>query len=463
MVTRLKVKTLTSISPSTSQINAGRQLLSKLVSEKQMSPEGKAWLTFALDPFHDKDIKGVQGIPDSFGGKSVICSVVQEIQIKKPDTIVGNWGCRIATYPVATTTILNRAKTFSNVISYSTEGPYIIAPVQITYAADGTDFSEFGINADVLSIPQAFTKGPFKVGAFGLEVVNTTADLQRQGLVTCARMNQTSLQPYTAQIYPNNVAYATYGSVFPIRTVPKNLQEMTLLTGNTAWKAAEGAYSVIALKNHLSTAPIMQPKYPLLCASDMASGDCELIDCAIQGLTQAVVPGLGPAVSSVYWSQTPGELPSDSTIIMFTGLSEQSTLTVRARWMIERYPNDQESEIVVLANPTASFDPIALEIYSQVMQQVPAAVMFSENPEGEWWKQVLGTLADVVGTGLLAIPHPVAKAAGAAALMANKTFNPQNSTMKTGKSKDGTVKAKKRKNPNKPSKDNTGKPVPIRI
>lgn len=430
-----------------------------------MSPEGKAWLTFALDPFHDKDIKGVQGIPDSFGGKSVVCSVVQEFQIKKPDSISGNWSCRIATYPVSTTTVLNRSKIYSNLVSVSTEGPYLIAPVQINYASDGSDFDEFGLNADVLSIPTAFTKGPFKVGAFGLEVVNTTSDLHRQGLVTCARMNQTSLLPYTAQIMKTTLSSYTWGSLFPIRTVPKNLEEMTLLTGNTAWKAAEGAYSVVALKNQLTTAPMMTPSYPVLCSTDFQSGSQVVIDGACQDITFAPIPGMGvtgnPSLAA--FSIVPGTLPLDSTIMMFTGLSPETTLTVRARWMIERYPNDTEAEIVVLANPTPAYDPVALEIYSQVMQQVPAAVMFSENPEGEWWKQVLGSLADVVGTGLLAVPHPAAKAAGAAALMANKTFNPTNSTMKVKQGKDGKLKAKPRKNPNKPSKDQTGKPVAIKM
>lgn len=430
-----------------------------------MSPEGKAWLTFALDPFHDKEIKGVEGIPDAFGGKSVVCSVVQELQIKKPDSITGNWSVRIATYPVATTTILNQAYAYSNLINVTSDGPYVIAPVQITYASDGADFSEFGLNADVLSIPTAFTKGPFKVGAMGLEVVNTTADLQRQGLVTCARMNQNSLDPKTYQIMKPNLSSYGWFSMFPIRTVPKNLDEMTLLTGNTAWKAAEGAYSVVALKNQLTTAPSMQPTFPLLLSDDISTGSPTVISGACQDLTHAPVPGLGvtgnPALT--YINNVPGSMPSDSTIMMFTGLSEQTTLTVRARWMIERYPNDSESEIVVLATPTPAFDPIALEIYSQVMQQVPAAVMFSENPEGEWWKQVLGTMADVVGTGLTMIPHPAAKAAGAAALMANKAFNPQNSTVKVATNKKGELKAKKRKNPNKIPKNPTGKPVPINV
>lgn len=444
------------------QISAGRQLLQRLVEQKQMSPEGRAWLTFALDPFHDKEIKGVEGIPDGFGGKSVVCSVVQEIQVKRPEGYTGNWSVRICTYPVATTQVLVKSKTYSNITMYGNEGPYLIAPVQITYANDGTNFDEFGFNADVLSIPVAFTKGPYKIGAMGLEVVNTTSDLHRQGLVTCARMNQTSLQPFDGQIIAPAVAYYGWASCIPIRTCPKNLEEMTLLTGNTAWKAAEGAYSVVAMKNHLTTAPLSAPKIPLLMASDFQAGPQVIIDSAVPALTFAPIPGIGTVANLAAWTSFPGEMPSDSSIIMFTGLSAETTLTVRARWMIERFPNDQESEIVVLATPTPAFDPIALEIYSQVMQQVPAAVMFSENPEGEWWKTILGTLADVIGTGLLALPHPLAKAAGGIALAGNKFLNAENSTMKEKVTKTGKRKAVPRKNPNRAAKDPTGKPQPLK-
>lgn len=427
------------------QINKGRAVLAQLLDTKQISPEGKAWLIFALDPFHDKDIKHVEGIPDAFGGKSVVCSVVQEIQIRKPDPIVGNWGVRIATYPVASRQILAKGAALDNFISTTTDGPYIIAPVQITYAPDGLDFDEFGFNADSLEIPNAFTKGPFKVGAMGLEVINTTSDLHRQGLVTCARMNQTSLEPYTAQAFNPLQTNWVFSSYNPIRTVPVNLKEMVLLTGNTGWKAAEGAYSVIALRNQMTVAPMSQPRYPLLLSGDYQPMASNLIPCASPAITVGPLPTFGPLPNYTKIGPAPGVVPMDSSVIMFTGLSAESTLTIRARWMIERYPNDNEPEIVVLARDSPAFDPIALEIYSQVMQTLPAAVMFSENPQGEWWKHVLSAIADVVGSGLLAIPHPVAKAAGAAVLAGNKLLMPDESTMKSTVGKNGQLKPTQRK------------------
>ena len=420
--------------PSSTQIAKGRQLLDRLVTEKQMSQEGKQWLTFALDPFHDKEIKGIDGIPDGNTGKSVVCSLVQELQIKKPGTMAaGNWACRIATYPVATHLNLSNAKVMNNLINNTDNGPNIIAPVVVDYALDGLDFHEFNFGANYLAIPSQYTKGPYKVGAMGVEVVNTTSDLYKQGLVTCARMNQTSCTPATFQLFGNSVGVNTYLDCVPIRTAPVNLSQMTLLTGNTAWKAAEGAYSVVSLKSINDANATSKPVYPLLLSSDFQSDDiATVINGAAPIINASAVPGLAipgnPAIT--HTTGFPGQVPMDTTVIMFTGLSEQTTLTVRARWMLERFPNDVESDIVVLAKETAAYDPIALSVYSQVMQTVPAAVMFRENPQGEWWKTILGSLADVVGSGLAMLPHPVAKAAGAAILTGNKLLNSENATNK---------------------------------
>jgi hypothetical protein len=287
----------TQVSPS--QVAKGRSLLSRLVEEKQMSPDGKTWLVFALDPFHDKEIKGITGVPDGNTGKSVVCSLVQEFQVKKPATLgAGNWGCRIATYPVASKFTLAPAQCSNNLVNNTVLGPGPprpqIAPVVIDYALDGTDFNEFPLNPDMLEIPAQYTKGPYKVGAMGVEVVNTTADIYRQGLVTCARMNQTSCTPTTFQIFNNTTAAYTFLECVPIRTAPVNLAQMVLLTGNTAWKAAEGAYSVVALKSLNDLNATSKPIFPLMLSSDFQSNDAAtVIPAAAPELSVTPVPGLG--------------------------------------------------------------------------------------------------------------------------------------------------------------------------
>jgi len=55
----------------------------------------------------------------------------------------------------------------------------------------------------------------------------------------------------------------------------------------------------------------------------------------------------------------------------------------------ERFPTPSEPDLVVLAAPSAAFDPCALELYSRCMGKLPVGVPQGMNPLGEWFKDVL--------------------------------------------------------------------------
>jgi len=169
--------------PAQSTVSRGRRVLEDLKATEKLSQEGSKWLTFALDPFHDKPITGVTGIPDGNTGRSVVCSVVQEKTIKKPNSLpAGNWSVRISTMPVASALNLNDCKVFGHLVNQVDTGPNIVAPVVIDFAQDGAPFATFSFGGEFLTIPSAYLKGPFKIGAMAIEIVNTTAEIYRQGL-----------------------------------------------------------------------------------------------------------------------------------------------------------------------------------------------------------------------------------------------------------------------------------------
>ncbi len=199
----------------------------------------------------------------------------------------------------------------------------------------------------------------------------------------------------------------------------------------------------------------------------MTAGVAENLTCASPIVTTTPIPGFPFTGNLSHFSAPVGENPSDSVVWFYTGLSEQTTLTIRARWMIERFPNDQEPEIIVLATPSPPLDPIALEIYSRISQMMPAAVMFKENDNTEWWKRVLGGIAEVAGPLLLAGPHPAMKAAGAAILTGNKVLNPENAKKKVTVDQNGALVATKRsaakkKKKAKKAQQNAIQPVPLK-
>jgi len=455
--------------PSVTQIAKGRTALRDLKATSKLSKEGDAWLTFALDPFHDKSIKGITGIPDGNTGKSVVCSVVREINIGKPASGIStaNWSCRITTYPVASDMNLNNGILHTNLLGQVDAGPNKIAPVVIDYADDNTPFGEFHSGADIISIPLDFLKGPFKIGAMGLEAVNTTSELHKQGLFSGARMNQICNETFSCTTVNAgaSVSALTTGACYLVRTPPNTLADLTLLPDVCQWEAKEGAYSVVPLKGMGTRSAMANPRYPILTATDITAGVDENIEVAGPIITTSVIPDFPNTTAISHFTAFPGENPQDSVVWFFTGLSAETTLTIRGRWMIERYPNDQEPEIVVLSTPSAPYDPVALEIYSRVSQNMPAAVMFKENPEGEWWQRILGEMADVIGPMLIALPHPAAKAAGTAMLVGNKILNPE-SARKKAVMNNGQVSVqtrnKQKKKKKKQQKGAVASPQPIK-
>jgi hypothetical protein len=126
-------------------------------------------------------------------------------------------------------------------------------------------------------------------------------------------------------------------------------------------------------------------------------------------------------------------LPFDTSGVHFTGLSYTTTLTVNVRWLIERIPGPNEADLVVLATPSASYDSLALELYTRCVNDMPPGVMLSENPLGEWFRDALSKVSDwapkvgnALGTfipGASIIGNGVGMAAGAAKKMIKKTKN----------------------------------------
>jgi hypothetical protein len=402
--------------PSSQTVSYSVNVLNQMVNTGQLTPEGAAFLKIGPDPWHDNKITDFRGIPDSYGGTSVVYSIPQELDIAVPASFAAgiNYNVRITSNPIASQMGMTPYTFVSNTGVYDpTRLTSTMWPIQVDFAPSGTDFAEFGdSNSTGLAIPSNFLQGPYKVAALGIEVVNTTSDLNRQGLVSAAKMNQNGYVGFTSALYAD-VAGVNWDAVtlFPVRSCPKNLAELVQLPSPCQDKAAEGCYSVVELLGMATHPPTAVPQWPVWTDNDFDSG-----------IATSHPNWYGPSLANLAIgplmkyapAKNPGHVPQNSTVIMFTGLSNTSTLTLRVRWVLERYPNDTEPDIVNLATPTAPFDPVALEIYSKLMRKLPAMVKFSMNPEGEWWKSMLAGIADIASSGLMMMPHPLAKGAGAA-------------------------------------------------
>lgn len=397
-----------------------------------LTPAGLAWLTAAVDPWHDTAITGMHGMPDQGVGNSITFQVIQEYQISKNNSPVtlpaGNWAVRIGNFPTLIKQVMITGNFMGEVVTQDANiaaNQRVMIPVQVNYAQDGVDFADLGvndINPQGCSLPTEYTAGILKVCGMGIEVINTTAQLNLQGMMSCARMTQPTTESYVSYVGLTTppLAWATK-ALTPIRSLPKNLAELALYPGFSQDLAKNGYYAPVVLRfGRYGDYPV--PLSSLVLTEDPTAGLFNIanpIPCYSPTMSVQAFPGF----TNFYTNQDiPIYYDCNSNVVMFTGLSDETTLNLRVRWILERFPNDSEKQILVIAQPSADYDPVALEVYSRVVQRLPAGVPFTENPAGEWWLKMLQSIGEVVSPLLGQLGSPITKALSAAIPVASRAL-----------------------------------------
>jgi len=99
---------------------------------------------------------------------------------------------------------------------------------------------------------------------------------------------------------------------------------------------------------------------------------------------------------------------------IFTGLSDETTLTVNQNAFFEKFPGPDDKEVLPLATLSAEYDPDVLDLYSRIVNDLPVAVPVRENGLGDWFYDAASTAAKYLGPVLSGLPHPMLKGAGMA-------------------------------------------------
>lgn len=86
------------------QYSSGKDFLSKLTEARKLSPEGRDWLTLALDPFHDYNHQ-VAGYPDANCSQTVVSCYQYQVEVAAPPGIAPNtnWDAHIYNMPICRT------------------------------------------------------------------------------------------------------------------------------------------------------------------------------------------------------------------------------------------------------------------------------------------------------------------------------------------------------------------------
>lgn len=393
----------------------GERLLEKIAQRYGITPSGKSWLIAVLDPMHDTSFR-VDGYPDTVGSPSVTQLIKQSMPINIGSVATGAWDFQVVQYPILNS--INGATTTVTVAGSNGLRPlgptgYNVGGLVVYQGVSGTSLGPAGTPAagtTSLTLPANYSNGKYRVLAMGFEIHNTTAELYKNGTTTVWRspVSDLSTSSLFSVVSTGGVLAGSFQAL-PFSVPPPIVSTAMLLPGSRQWDAAQGNYSVSTL-NDLNIPPTcLNGVQPLL----TTPGSPTFYSWAPQPLD-----GIASYATNT-WAQF------DMTGATYTGLTAQSTFNLTWNVYVERFPDVSVPDLVVLAQPSPRYDPIALEFYSHISNDVPVGVMAKENGLGDWFMGAVQKASSIIGPALSLSPHPLAKAAGLTmtALSAPSTWN----------------------------------------
>lgn len=365
--------------------------IDNLVAKVGGSEEGALWVKEVLDPFNDEP-RRVVGFPDLITGSSVVQAIKKSFQITVGATaedihiFMDTLDSQSLMYE---NSILNTNVNTISCDAVAAVSQFSRGGVQVRRGPVGTPLymQQGTVTAPCALESKYYSSGPTRVLAKAFEVHNTTPQLNVGGSVAVYR--QCSSTPCNEHEVINlvNSAGQTVSAAYSrahLSSPPTVLSDVMILAGAQQWNAKEGCYCV----------PIMNSQ------TNNPQEEERMVTYANDGGNASQKVWIN-AVSVGNATGYPRPVDANDTLLSpfflsgayFTGLPPNSTLTVNAIWILERFI-DSASELVTLTQPSPYYDPIALELYSKSAGRLPAGVKVGWNADGDWIKNI----ADVLST-----------------------------------------------------------------
>jgi len=444
----------------------------------QISDDAKDWLKYALDPFHDYQLNSFNGYPDVSTEPTVVVKVRQAIEISAPSDLPAdtNWDCHVFLSPIdwnagdpergpaadgtgvcgvfrasAMGYPSGGADPYSGSGTYVQPGPgssgaqptaarmdgLVVNSVPSTGGISGnTTFTPFNCPDNDAQVNPGYESqnivldkyldyerqdlGAYRLCYSGFEVVNTTADIYKQGACTVYEYGNSF---EVASANNPDLTDATSGSTANIpcnwfRCPPNTVAEAKIMPGAHTWAARDGCYNTAKFQtdNPFQTAT----QRPWLIAQNDRKNAGYFEDTSPGGNGTAEAGSFGSlALSPLQSAGNKGAHMSrmSSTGAYFTGLSPQTTLFVTWRVGIERLPAANKPNFLALATPSATYDPSALVLYNLIASKLPPGVPQGYNDAGKWFRMISAAARKV-------LPHAF-PLVGAAQLMLTSMGHPE--------------------------------------
>lgn len=414
------------------EIVRSKDPLDKLCKERLITPEGCDWLKSALDPFHDFQLDNLKGYPDISTEPTVVVKVRQSKTVSAPPGLApgATWDCHIALSPVDYAPCLGIDSTMHGVratpgmtdsaglIEYITaehggsprtgrmdglminsvpsDGPgganMTFTPGHCLVSA-GNGYELQGIHLDDFVDFKATDLGVYRLVYSGFEVVNTTAQIAKQGSVTVYEYGNSyemaAKHEKESVLTPNEIASLTSPNTW-FRCPPNTLAEAKIMPGAHTWAAQDGCYNTAKFQTDNPFQSATQRNFTFSQNDDLAEGNSGyLLDSPdADNNTFGSFVSCNTVHDSNVRTPTTHFSRMNTTGAYFTGLSSATTLFVTWRVGIERLPAANKPMFLALAQPSAAYDPNALVLYNLVANALPPGCPQGYNDMGKWFSWI---------------------------------------------------------------------------
>jgi hypothetical protein len=380
---------------------------------------------------HDTQLKDLEGWPDLETASSVVRCIKQSVTVSTPFTTTANWDCHVVTWPMfsdyPTSTMTQTTTANNNVLVYQNSSNAAFGGVRVYgTAAGGTlNVSSPPQFLKALTLDPKYESGATRVVGCGIEVVNTTSDLNRQGQVTTYRQSQSHVgeDAYTLTgLSAAGTSPVAIASCHFVRSPPLTQADAMLIPGTRQWKAADGCYLVCPFVGQDNPPMLVNYTQPLVPLQDRVEQQLSIGGTAVSNQDTYLMPiiGQGAGISpSVYATKiSPIHMPG----AIFTGLSASTTLTLTVNTYLESFPTVAQADILVLATPSAQYDPVALELFSRALLELPIGVPAGMNGLGEWFAGVIKSITNFTTPLAAALGQPGLSVLSGAANAASRSY-----------------------------------------
>jgi len=408
-----------SMSALEAEVHFFKKQVNGALKSRKMTREGRRWLTTAIDPFHDTDVK-LAGYPDPEGRQTLVFEAIQSMNIIPPPGLASTdtWDTHVVFLPELTNTLNYNNMSVGTVVRSNgslfpsiaqTLGP---SPAFFNYGP----ISAFSVPSGQPTFPTLpigswsaptvttmdwtrYLTGATRLIGGGFEVINDSSFLNNQGGCLVYRMPQeVQSATFSVQATPElNSSLTTTQYLINTATVsampPSTPADAIAYTNSFQWPGKEGAYCVLTQTTTNNPLVVNRPDQRIFVKGPL---DAETPYFGSTGYPYiTTIPTDTPYhVVTSFANDICHPVPFNTTGCMMLNLQAGASIVVNARFYFEMAPYE-DNLLQAMATPSGAFDPVALEVYSHVMARIPAGVKQGMNGSGDYWKMLLGIISEV--------------------------------------------------------------------